>query len=102
MSEQIDIGHGFSMSYFRWAPDRELNPQYADIPDVDRAGIIVDCPHGIGGAVHFDVGERMKEIFPNSNFWTVQSWDPLTLDPSILCTECGCHGYIRNGAWEPC
>ena len=28
------------------------------------------------------------------------SEDPLHVEPSILCPECGDHGFIRNGAWE--
>lgn len=31
--------------------------------------------------------------------WDVQSLDPLTLSPSLLCQACGSHGFIRNGAW---
>lgn len=31
--------------------------------------------------------------------WTVTSTDPLTVTPSILCTGCGTHGFITNGAW---
>lgn len=32
--------------------------------------------------------------------WTVESENPLTLSPSILCRACGDHGHIRNGKWE--
>ena len=28
--------------------------------------------------------------------------DPLTVFPSILCTDCGTHGYITDGEWRPC
>lgn len=31
--------------------------------------------------------------------WTVESRDPLTLSPSILCRECGHHGWIREDRW---
>lgn len=31
--------------------------------------------------------------------WAVESDDPLTLSPSILCRGCGDHGYVRNGKW---
>jgi hypothetical protein len=31
--------------------------------------------------------------------WTVESQEPLTLSPSILRIECGCHGFIRDGKW---
>lgn len=29
----------------------------------------------------------------------VVSEDPLTIAPSILCPDCGLHGFITNGAW---
>lgn len=25
---------------------------------------------------------------------------PLTVEPSILCPDCGTHGFIREGRWE--
>lgn len=33
--------------------------------------------------------------------WRVLSEDPLTLDPSVKCTRCGNHGWIRDGVWVP-
>lgn len=35
--------------------------------------------------------------------WKVESWEPLTLSPSLLCMrkECGTHGFIREGKWVP-
>jgi len=38
----------------------------------------------------------------HSNHWDIVSLEPLTLSPSLLCTSCQHHGYIRNGAWEDC
>jgi hypothetical protein len=32
--------------------------------------------------------------------WDVQSAVPLTISPSVLCTSCKDHGFIRNGKWE--
>lgn len=34
--------------------------------------------------------------------WVIQSVDPLTVTPSILCTDCGCHGFITDGKWVSC
>lgn len=31
---------------------------------------------------------------------TMVSEDPLTLTPSIICHQCGLHGWIRDGRWE--
>ena len=36
-----------------------------------------------------------------SPVWHVDSVRPLTLSPSLLCTECGHHGFIRDGRWIP-
>lgn len=35
--------------------------------------------------------------------WTVDNWDldHFTLSPSVQCTNCGDHGYIRDGRWVP-
>lgn len=33
--------------------------------------------------------------------WSVSSWDPLTVTPSLRCLGCGTHGFITNGRWEP-
>jgi len=35
------------------------------------------------------------------NKWHVVSEDPLTVQPSILNVECGCHGFITDGRWNP-
>lgn len=43
-----------------------------------------------------------------SNMWidvssgqkhTLVSSNPLHIEPSILCPNCGLHGYVRNGVW---
>ena len=34
--------------------------------------------------------------------WEVLSEDPLSLSPSLACQNCGHHGFVRNGRWEPC
>jgi hypothetical protein len=33
--------------------------------------------------------------------WQVESLDPLTLRPSLLCNTCNHHGFIRQGQWAP-
>jgi hypothetical protein len=32
---------------------------------------------------------------------TVVTRDPLTIVASILCTDCGLHGFVTNGEWIP-
>lgn len=93
---ELNLGQGFSARYFQWRPDRKINPQYEGIPDVERAGLLLTCRHGIEGAIQFDCGEAYRAI-SNGPFWIVESWKPLTLSPSV---DCGCcHGYIKDGVW---
>jgi hypothetical protein len=104
-AEPLDLGHGHTASFTCWAPDRELNPQFAGLPDVDPWGVIVDHsrPDGtpcIGGAATFD-GPVVRQTDPNRQLWTVESLDPLTISPSLLCGSCGDHGFIRDGRWVP-
>lgn len=35
------------------------------------------------------------------NNWKLESEQPLTLSPSLLCRACKLHGYIRDGKWVP-
>lgn len=101
-SEVLDLGDNHTLQFVGWAPDRDLNPQYADLPDVEHYGAIVghkkpdgsDCKSGISFA-----SVVQQRIDPNGSKWTVESWEPLTLSPSLLCRACGDHGFIRAGKW---
>ncbi len=103
MTAPLDLGHGHTLRFTSWAPDRDLNPQYADLPDVERYGAIIDhdTPQGAPccGAIIFD-GDVSRQLTPDGARWTVESWEPLTLSPSLLC-ECGDHGFVRSGQWVP-
>jgi hypothetical protein len=94
VSKTIDFGSGFTGHWIGWHPERELNPQYEGIPDSDHALLMLTCPHGL------QTGVSIMGAMPGEREgWTVESWEPLTLSPSILRNECGCHGYIREGKW---
>jgi hypothetical protein len=32
--------------------------------------------------------------------WTLVQKEPLTVTPSLLCRECGLHGFITDGEWR--
>lgn len=115
MIEPLDLGSGVTLRFVSWAPDRALNPQYADLPDVERYGAIISHEHvpcpgddlGAGvdakvtceGYVTFD-GEAQRRLDPDRPRWKVESWEPLTLSPSIQ-SPCGFHGFVRQGRWVP-
>lgn len=103
MSEdRIDLGCGVWMYWLRWAPDRALNPQYADLPDCEHALAIVGHCHPDGteceGAVPLDRPGYPE--FGRGPGWMVVQEEPLTLSPSIQA-DCGLHGFIRDGRWVP-
>lgn len=109
-ADTIDLGSNHILTFHAWSPDRALNPQYADMPDVERYGasIVHLRPDGqpCAGGLTFD-GPVQRELASRSTspkpvaMWRVESWDPLTISPSVRCS-CGDHGFIRNGRWESC
>ena len=104
LDDVVDLGHGHTLVFMSWSPDRELNPQYDGIPDVDRFGASIEHPHAVTGQrcvgdLTFD-GEVQRQVAPDRARWTVESWEPLTISPSVLCS-CGDHGFIRGGQWVP-
>lgn len=106
MNRGLDLGHGHTLWFFGWYPDRALNPQYAGMPNVERAGASISHPRAddisrtCSGAVTFDLPET-SHLAADDHRWRVVSWDPLTIEPSVLCRICGDHGYIREGRWVP-
>jgi len=106
MSDWIDIGNGHSIKFWGWSPDRSIPSnaeRFKNDPDITRAGCSVKHKTPAGedcmGAVHFDV-PGAKELFGgDAHVWQVQSWEPLTISPSLLCGVCGDHGFIRNAKW---
>ena len=98
----LDLGSGHLLRFTGWAPDRDLNPQYADLPDVELFGATIEHRHhetGVRcvGAITF-AGSVQDRVSPGSAKWVVEILDPLTIMPSILC-GCGDHGWIHGGRW---
>jgi hypothetical protein len=101
----IDIGHDHCIRWTQWSPDRELNPQYADRPDINPCGASIyhPKPDGSGdcaGHVTFDF-PGCEHLADDAHRWTVVSLEPLTITPSVLCRTCGDHGFITDGRWIP-
>lgn len=102
--EWQNIGHGVLISFAGWYPDRDLNPDLAHLPDVDRYMLLLGhqctdvwAPNGCT----LD-SEVSRQLDPDPRpRWQVESWEPLTLSPSLLCRTCGLHGFIRAGRWVP-
>lgn len=116
----LDLGDGHTLRFHQWAPDRTIEAnriRYEGIPDVEKSGAsVAHCRPDDGtpchGGITFDSPSMRATGKPDRALWQVQSWEPLTISPSLLCkmpkfgpdgpipgTECGDHGFIREGRW---
>lgn len=104
---EMDLGYGHTLRFMSWAPD-DLPPnreRYGyPLPNVKRAGALITHPRKDGqpgeclSGISFDLPET-RPHFAERAMWQVESWEPLTLSPSLLCRVCGDHGFIRHGRW---
>lgn len=86
--DRIDIGHDHFLSPITWTEDERPSAWRVFHPDCrDPTQECESCPW---------VARRA----PNE-LWTLVSWEPLTVAPSVLCMRCGDHGSIQNGQWVP-
>jgi hypothetical protein len=92
VTNRIDIGGGHEISYYTYGDDDTS----VGLIDWHKKPDGSPCP---GGSILFDLPQN--EDFPRTARWQVLSQDPLTLSPSLLCTICGDHGWIREGVWVP-
>jgi len=82
----IDLGHGVRVRF------RDL--------DGEKTGLEYEHPCKTEGPSWIPFAGRACETVPDA-CWTVESEQPLTLSPSLLCRTCGHHGFIRDGKWVP-
>lgn len=52
---------------------------------------------------HICNGNRVEDWIPVQGLksWTLINYEPLTIQPSLLCPVCKHHGYIIDGKWVP-
>lgn len=103
----LDLGDDHYLSFVSWKPDylpANVALYGEPLPNVEKAGCSIwhlseKDENWHSGFVTFDVPETKKmELGKKTNKWQVESWEPLTLSPSILCS-CGDHGFVREGKW---
>lgn len=77
-SRRDEIGSGLFLLHY---PDGTMRIEHTC--DRGPRGVIVCAP----------------EISTEPGWHTIVCADPLTISPSILCADCGLHGYVREGRW---
>jgi hypothetical protein len=87
----IDLGDGHTLHFVSYEGDERAGANvYHKKPDGSECG----------GFIAFSGGKWASEFKENPiATWDVQSFDPLTCSPSLLCRACGDHGFIRGGRW---
>lgn len=81
-----------------------LGHAHAYVPLLDDDGTLRSIvqahltPEGewCSGAIPFE-----RPNWPADRTWKLENTEPLTVSPSLLCTICGNHGFIRDGQWVP-
>lgn len=93
MSARIDIGGGHEIEFVSYNGDEK-----AAINDYHHSA---DGKTACQGFISFRGGAWAKkfENNPDHQAWDVQSFEPLSITPSVLCRSCGDHGHITNGKW---
>lgn len=101
MFDELDRGSRPERSY-------DLGPDHFYTKTVDKAdqwvGIIEWHWNPIkglwcGGWIPFG---GISSEYLTGHGWTVNSFDPLDLSPSLLCSMCNDHGFIKQGKWVSC
>lgn len=88
--QRIDLGHNHVAVLV--TPDGDSHPTGMHVEHLTPDG------KACTGWIAFDVPEH--DWLPPEGKWQVESWEPLTVSPSLLC-NCGDHGFVRSGRWEP-
>ena len=89
LDEPLDIGSGVTVTVYR------VDGQPYGLCEMHKHPNGGNC----SGFVRFDTEVGRRVFGDASPRWKVESLEPLTLSPSILCRTCGHHGYVRSGKW---
>lgn len=85
----IDIGSDVKIRFYHFRDGRR-----GGLFQVHKTEFGENCV----GAVPFVV-PGVSERDGSTPMWDVVQEEPLTLSPSISCTSCSRHGFIREGRW---
>lgn len=91
--DELDLGDGHRIVFAMYGVDRRVGGTVMHPP--------VEGKCNGQGWVAFADRAWAKNFAGSPTFqaWTVESEEPLTLSPSIVCRACGDHGHIRDGKW---
>lgn len=83
-AQAVDVGGGVTMLRYPGDPLDPASWRVRHRCDRGPRGVIVWAP----------------TLTPGPAGHVVHSTDPLTITASILCGDCGLHGFVTEGAWR--
>ena len=89
--DEIDLGDGHRLVFSGYEGEARVGGNVMHTP--------IEGKCSGDGWIAFEGRSWARSFNRQITVWTVESDDPLTLSPSILCRACGDHGFIRNGKW---
>lgn len=92
LKDELDLGDGHRIAFAEYDGERRVGGNVMHPP--------VEGKCSGDGWISFEGRAWARSFDGKLPSWKVESEEPLTLSPSILCRACGDHGHIRNGKWE--
>ncbi len=98
MSRPQDIGDGVTIELKTDARDRFVGLLWRH---PCRVGLQDGAGSRVGEILFDKPWNRQDPALAGRHLYELASWEPLTMPESLLCRNCGTHGYIREGRWVP-
>jgi hypothetical protein len=86
----LDLGDGHWLLWTEYEGDAHAG---ANVSHLTKSG------ERCNGFITIEGSTWHKAFDGKTDAWKMESLEPLTLSPSILCRACGDHGFIRGGKW---
>lgn len=89
--DEIDLGDGHKIVFSEYKGEKRVCANVLHPP--------VEGKCDGDGFIAFEGRSWARSFEARIATWTIESDEPFTLSPSILCRACGDHGFIRGGKW---
>lgn len=90
MPEELDLGDGHTLTFANYK---------GEVAGCSIAHRRPDNGAPCDGWIAFEGRVWARSFGGHIATWKVESEQPLTLSPSVLCRGCGDHGHVRAGEW---
>ena len=90
-ADRIDLGDDHAIVFSQYKGEKRVGGNVLHPP--------VEGKCSGQGWICFEDTSWSRQFGPSLATWKVESQEPFTISPSILCRACGDHGFIRAGRW---